>query len=826
MLLTFNEAGARGRAEVGGKAAWLARLASAGLPVPPGLVIPVEVFRSFLERNGLWDAARRGDAGLDEAILAGTLDPDFAGRLRAAAARLGDRLAVRSSAVDEDERDVSFAGQYETVLGVSPGDETEAALLRCWASAYGPRARAYRKGEVISPAGMAVIVQRLVDARCAGVMFTVNPVDGSWREMTIEAAWGLGEAVVSGRIVPDFYRVQRPRRPPGLARRLLGKSALRLIEDRVQPQEEQWVYPRGPGQTGLHSAPVPRGRVGAPKLLQADVLRLAQLGLRVEATLGGPQDVEWAADEDGRFYVLQARPVTTSRDVGRQGPVIWTRRFVGERWTEPATPLGWSIIRDLLDWFIAYPETSRRLLGGEPSSRLVRFAPYFNVTVFRHLAFKLPGMPPPRFMLELLPPAEVERWVRRWAEAPDLKVYASIFETTFKERRWERFRWNLITNWRAWDQFEVRLDEALTGPNSARLVGPVRDLADARGRIVALQDLAREYVKVHICSLLFANIWYQVAEGALRGAGKAALAPDLLRPPEQNWTGRTNHALWQLGRNELSMEAFLAGFGHRASSSWEMFSPRWWEQPDHALLLARAAASRPDPAIRASEQEHRSAVARAQVKGLTGALVDLASKYLRLREDQRFHFDRLLWAWKRIYLWMEGELGLRVRFLERAELDALLDGVLSRGDAAGLIARREEAWTGEQARRQAGDEPPEFLLGEELAAMPDAAPRIQGLGISPGVVTGPARVLRQISAAGELRPGDILVARATDPGWTPLFLVAGGLVLEQGGLLSHGAVVAREYRVPAVSNVPGATTRLRDGQVLTVDGSRGLVWVH
>ena len=826
MLLTFDEAGARGRAEVGGKAAWLARLAAAGLPVPPGLVVPVEVFRDFLERNGLWDAARRGDPGLDAAILAGRLDPAFAGRLRTEAARLGDRLAVRSSAVDEDERESSFAGQYETVLGVSPGDETEAALLRCWASAYGQRARAYRKGEVISPAGMAVIVQRLVDARCAGVLFTVNPVDGSWREMTIEAAWGLGEAVVSGHVVPDFYRVQRPRRPPGPARRILGRTTLTLIEDRVQPQVDQWVYPRGPGQTGLQRVPVPASRVGAPKLLQADVLRLARLGLRVEATLGGPQDVEWAADERLRFYVLQARPVTTSRDVGRQGPVIWTRRFVGERWTEPATPLGWSIIRDLLDWFIAYPETSRRLLGGEPSSRLVRSAPYFNVTVFRHLAFKLPGMPPPRFMLELLPPAEVERWVRRHAEAPDLRVYASIFETTFRERRWERFRWNLFTNWRAWDQFEARLDDALTGPDSARLVGPVRDLSDARARVVAMQDLAREYVKVHICSLLFANIWYQVAEGALRGAGKAALAPDLLRPPEQNWTGRTNHALWRLGRGALSMEAFLAGFGHRASSSWEMFSARWWEQPDHALLLARAAASQPDPAIRAAEQERRTVAARAQVKGLTGALVDLASVYLRLREDQRFHFDRLLWAWKRIYLWMEGELELSIRFLERAELDALLDGVLSREDAARLIERRARAWSAEQDRRQAGDEPPEFLLGEELAAMPDTGPRIQGLGISPGVVTGPARVLRQISAAGALKPGEILVARATDPGWTPLFLVAGGLVLEQGGLLSHGAVVAREYRVPAVSNVPGATNRLRDGQVLTVDGSRGLVWVH
>lgn len=826
MLLSFDEVSARGRADVGGKAAWLARLASAGLPVPPGFVIPVEVFRSFLEQNGLVDAARRGDAGVDEAILRGRLDPVFAGQLRTAAARLGDRLAVRSSAVDEDDRDASFAGQYETVLGVSPGDETEAALLACWASAYGPRALAYRRGEAIPLAGMAVIVQRLVQARCAGVLFTVNPVNGSWREMTVEAAWGLGEAVVSGRVVPDFYRVQRPRRTPGPIQRLLARTRLELVEDRVQPQHEQWVYPREPGQTGLTLEPVPAARVGAPKLLRADVLRLCRLGLRVETKLGGPQDVEWAADEEGRFYVLQARPVTTTRDVGRRGPVIWTRRFVGERWTEPATPLGWSIIRDLLDWFIAYPETSRRYLGGEPPSRMVRFAPYFNVTVFRHLAFKLPGMPPPRFMVELLPPLEVERWMRRRAEAPDLKVYASIFETTFEERRWERFRWNLFTNWRAWDALEARLDEALTGPESGRLVGPIRDRADARGRIAGFQDLAREYVKVHICSLLFANIWFQVAEGALTQAGQGALAPDLLRPPEQNWTVRTNHALWQLGRGELGISEFLAGFGHRAASSWELFSPRWWERPEEAWVLARAAAGQQDPAAQAAEQERRAVLARREVKGITGALVDLAGRYLRLREDQRFHFDRLLWAWKRVYLWLEQDLDLSVRFLERAELDALLDGVLSRADAVALVRRREEAFEAEVARREAGDEPPEFLLGDELAALPDTGPRMQGLGISPGVVTGPLRVLRQISAAAQLRQGEILVARATDPGWTPLFLVAGGLILEQGGLLSHGAVVAREYRVPAVSNVSGATSRLRDGQVVTVDGSRGVVWVH
>lgn len=828
MLLPFDQVTPRDRARVGGKALGLARLAATGLPVPPGFVVPVEVFRSFLEHNGLMEAARRGEPGLDTAIRSGRLDPDFAGELRRASAVLGDRLAVRSSAVDEDGDHASFAGQYESVLGVAPGDETEIALRRCWASAYGERARIYR-GRSAPLAGMAVIVQRVVTARTSGVLFTINPLNGSWREMTVEAAWGLGEAVVGGRIVPDFYRVRRPRRTPRPVQRILARVRLELEEDRVHPQQEQWTL-SAPGERssdgGLVRRPVPPARVAAPKLLQADIKALCRLGLRVEAQLGGPQDVEWAQDEQGRFHVLQARPVTTAESVSRTGPVVWTRRFVGERWTEPATPLGWSLMRDLLDWFIAYPETSRRYLGGEPPSRLYRMAPYFNVTVFRHLAFKLPGMPPPRFMVELLPPEEETRWLRRHAEAPDLRVYASIFETTFKERRWERFRWNLFSNWRAWAEYEARLDAALRGGQGTRLVGPIRDRAEARARVASLAELAREYIKVHICSLLFANIWYQVTEGVLVGEGKGALVQDLLSAPEENWTQRTNQALWRLGRGDMALDEFLASFGHRARSSWELFSTRWWEDPKGVLALARAAAQRQDPAELATAKAARAREARAEVTGPTAALVDLTRRYLRLREDQRFHFDRLLWAWKRVYLWLEEDLGLSIRFLESVELDLLLDGGLARQDATALIARRREAWEHEVERRAAGDEPPEFLLGDELASLPDAGPRLQGFGVSPGVVTGPVRVLRSIEQAEALRPGEVLVTRATDPGWTPLFLVARALILEQGGLLSHGAVVAREYRVPAVSNLPGVTTRLRDGQVVTVDGGRGVVWVE
>jgi pyruvate,water dikinase len=227
----------------------------------------------------------------------------------------------------------------------------------------------------------------------------------------------------------------------------------------------------------------------------------------------------------------------------------------------------------------------------------------------------------------------------------------------------------------------------------------------------------------------------------------------------------------------------------------------------------------------AAEQAQRALAARAELPAGLSQLVRLTQDYLLLREDQRFRFDQLLWVWKAAFLWTEAELDLSIRFLEREELDAVLDGALSRAEAQARVQRREVAWREELDRRAAGDEPPAFLVGADAAAPPAAAQRLQGMGISRGTVSGTVRILRSVDDAARLRPGDILVARSTDPGWTPLFMKAGGLVMELGGMLSHGAVVAREYGLPAVVNVSRATEVLKDGDRVTIDGSRGVVWV-
>jgi phosphohistidine swiveling domain-containing protein len=815
---------------VGGKAASLARLTHAGLPVPPGVALTDAALRLFLEHNKLVDDLERFEragrielaAGLRHRVNAGVMPPTLAGALRAACGGLGDRLVVRSSALGEDGKERSFAGQLSTLLNVRQGDALEAAVRRCWASLFADRVHVYRgaEGRAAGRLGMGVVIMPLIDARVSGVLFTMNPVTGSFAEMTLEAVFGMGEALVSGQVTPERATLGRPRRLP-----LLGRLAARLqVEDRaVSPVEQPRQLVPGSSEDLVWAA-VPRPE--EPRLTPNERRKLGRLGLAVERLTGCPQDVEWAMDPAGRLFLLQARPITAAGEPTRAGPALWTRRFIGERFIGPVTPMGWSIVGALLEWFIAYPETSRRLLGGDPATRLLQGYPYVNATMFRHLAFKLPGLPPPAFMMEFLPPEELHRWTRRWAYPPDLRVYRSILSTTARERRWQRFRWNPLTNHLAWDSFVARLDRELPS-----LEGPARDAGALVSRIERLILLLREYIKIHVISLLLANLLHQT----LGGLVPPEQLDDLLRAPEGSRTTEVNLALREVALGG-DRDALLRRFGHRASSSsWEIFAPRWGDDPTliEPLLESWRRGSREDPVALARAQAAASDAAmaqlQAQAKGLGGRLtlatVRLARRHMQLREEQRFHFDRVAWSLQRALTTLTQDVlgdGTLARWLEWPELRELAQGRREAAELLRVAEGRRAVWA-TYAERPA---PPVFLLGDEGVEVAPGGRTLRGLGISPGRATGFVRVLRSPEEAHRLRPGDVLVTTATDPGWTPLFLVAGALVLELGSMLSHGAVVAREVRLPAVVNVTNATILLRDGQRVTVDGRSGEVRVE
>ncbi len=803
MLIPLADAGPRA---AGGKGAALWRLAQRGVPVPPTWVLPPSAFQVFLRQKGLWEPAVRGDhARVRDAILASN-GPALHG--------IAPRMAVRSSAVEEDGRHHSYAGQYESVLGVGP-EGLAAAVRRCWASYFSPRAIAYRAGADGgtrktrgAPGGMALLVQEMVDARTAGVLFTTNPVTGNGREMAVEAVWGLAEPLVDGRVVPDRYLVRRPRRTPGPVSSLLGRTGLILESETIAKQDRHLVVDTTRDPTGGFVAETAAEAPLARKLPREELLALCRLGLHVERLLGGPQDIEWVQDRAGHFWILQSRPITTLQDLPRGGAPLWTRRFIGERWPEGATPLGWSLLEPVLNHFIAYAATSARYLGGEPPLRLVGGHPYVNATVFRHLAFKLPGAPPPRFMLDFFPPDEERAWVRRSAAPPDLRVYRSILAETLRERRWRRFRWNPLANWRAWDTFVSALP--------ARLAGLEQTAPEAALSVAT--SLVREYVKIHITSLLFANMGYELVGPRLSDATRAVL----LRPPAGSVTTRINGDLWALGRDPTQLARFLAAHGHRSSASWEVFASRWAEDPEGVLRLATLAAEGPDPRPRWSAETAETARALAALSDPVLAwAVRLTQTYLRLREEQRYHLDRVLFVLKQKLValgqtWFDD--GADVRFLTLAELEGGLAGRLHKEELRQFAAKR--------ASEPVDRAPADFLHGDEALHVPAPdARRLQGLGISGGRVRGRTRVIRSPAEGDRLVAGEILVARATDPGWTPLFGRAGGMLLELGSMLSHGAVVAREYRLPGVVNLAGVT-QLGDGVEVTLDGRSGEVWVH
>ena len=759
---------------IGGKAAALRRLALAGFAVPRSWVLPYDALRAALAGAGL-----RGDEADLEARLLRVALP-FSLRVPSP-----EPLAVRSSASGEDGARRSHAGQLSTVLGVRGDDALVDAVRAVWASAASPSVRSYRNDAHVPDVG--VLIQEVIDARVSGVCFSVNPASGSWRELSIEAVWGLGDGLVAGTVVPDRYVLRRPRRAPAPVQRLLARVRLDLQGETVASQATERVVVRD-GTVAERPTEAPHAR----KLVRDEVLRVGRLGLALESALGGPQDVEWALDRGGALVVLQSRPITTVARLPRGGAALWTRRFLGERFPGGASPLGWSLLEPLLSWFIDYPDTRARYLGGEPTLRRVKGHPYLNATVFRHLAFKAPGFPPPRFMVEFFPPDEAEVWMRRAAAAPDLRVYASIFATTFAERRWERFRWNPFANHLAWREFVGGLD--------ARLAALGRVVPTAA--IATAEPILRDYVRVHITSLLFANLWWQWTEGFVDEADRDVL----FVPPEGSVTTRVNRELRELRAGGL--EDFLARHGHRSDASWELFSNRWADHPDRVLRLAELARAAPPPPPPADVE--------ARLRTLSPVLrqaVRLTRAYLALREEQRYHLERILYALRERVLELGAPLAdpRDIRFLHVDEL----------GDPA--------SWPGIVARRRAepvDTAPPDFLRGDEAIAIPAASARLDGLGISPGVVTGRVRVLHRPEEGDRLRSGEVLVTGSADPAWTPHFSRAGGLIVELGSLLSHGAVVAREYRVPAVANIRGATRRLHDGVEVTLDGRAGTVWVH
>ena len=809
---------------VGGKGLGLAQTAAAGLPVPPGFVVSTDAYRRC---NG------------------GAPDDDARRAIAEAYSALGGGLvAVRSSATAEDGAETSFAGQQETILGVEGAEAVVAAVERCWKSLFTERAVAYRVAQKVADDGlaMAVVVQKLVPADVAGVMFTRDPQDPTGRRMSIEAAWGLGEAVVSGRVTPDRFTVDFE-----TGEVLSRQPGVKAVE--ITPTGERPVS--GDRQTQLC-------------LTDNELTLLADLGRKVERHYAAPRDVEWAI-AGGAVYLLQARPITTAtaseREAVRKEVVshtakladatgtVWVKYNLSETLPEP-TPMTWAVVSRMLAGDGAFGKLNADLggdpdptLGGLGAFDLIAGRPMANLSRMPRLQFKKPPVEYPFAALKADPKKALDpKPVLNPAKDGVLSAVVGLPALT-----WRLFRISSATRTQA-DSFPKKFTaeiapafataaQAALGTDWTKLDTAVVFTAFKTWVEKACVEFARDSLK----PTAFAEfVWGQLTELLKPKLGeekaRAAVAEIALgaKPPAE---AALADAVRDLGAGKLSREAFVEKFGHRGRHEMELSQPRWSEDaapvdamtgvPDALGQRFDELAEKLDALAPATENiAWERVVAELKLTGPNRALVEKAAKSLRthlgLREAAKHYLLMGFAVLRKVLLELDTRFKLNggIFFLLPAELPDLIAGK----DVTSTIAARKK-------RRQIelSLEVPPVLFSDDLDAIgrplpvPEGAVSFDGTPLSAGVAEGVALVLQHPTAP----PSEpfVLVCPSTDPAWVPLFAKAKAVVMETGGVLSHGAIVAREFGLPAVAGLPDITRRIRTGQRVRVDGVSGVVSV-
>jgi rifampicin phosphotransferase len=819
MIISLDSEAARDPAIAGGKGGSLAQLRAAGFPVPDGFVV-----------------TSQADASEQLAAHLHALGP-------------GVRFAVRSSGRAEDSAGASFAGQFDTMLDVSGVDEITKAIRHCFASFSGVRAQAYRQGHGLGESGGAVVVQRMVNAHAAGVAFSIDPVSGADDRVVIDAAVGLGEAVVGGRITPDSYTVHK-RPPKHIERRLAG--------DR-------------------------------PCLDDAAVRAVAELTCRVEAHRGAAVDIEWAW-QSGQVFLLQARPITAAGSARRSAPslppVVWIPelntdidpRFplysngnVSEILPGCVTPLTYSVFSKAVERsFRHVAQSVGSMPDVGPAPIVVGFfyhRMYLNVSYFMMAADNSPGatrdtvyedlIGPPLKRHPAWEPSDFLPW-RLWNGARMLGRFLALQKRLEADiaacrQRYQMERHKLeqldpaqrssaeLAHWMAPDEssllpavVHIRASQFATSSFSTLRALTRKWLGDENG------SLASSLV-TGIGSLGSANpacALYALAQAVVN---EPALLGLFTEEADDARLLRRLHASSDppAARFAAALSDFIARFGHRGFREAEFRSLVWAEQPSAVLAQVRVhltpGSISPDTIAKRQrvigEDALRQALSRLSGwrRGFFNSVLRSARKHIAAREEMKDLLLRFLHLTRQVITASKERLADTlcdpddIYFLLHSEVAAILRGEWTRDAVQERVrARRQDfEWCLGVCVPKVQEGVARCFIGEAPDRRADS---LAGVPVSPGVAEGHARVVLDPTHA-TIAPGEILVAPVTDVAWTPLFLRAAALVVDVGGPLSHGSIVAREYGIPAVTAVAGATRRIRSGDFIRVDGSRGTVVV-
>jgi len=844
-------------AVVGGKGAHLGGLSRIeGIRVPPGFCVTTDAFRRVMAHapsiDDRLDQLSRLDPDDREAIRAlcaevrraveGVAIPDdLAEAITRALARFGEQAAyaVRSSATAEDLPTASFAGQQDTYLNVVGTTAVLQHVSRCWASLFTERAVTYRQRNGIDhrTVHMAVVVQRMVFPHAAGILFTADPVTGNRKVATVDAGFGLGEALVSGLVNPDVFKVRH------------GEIVAKAI---AVKQRAIHALPAG----GTQEVAIDSQRQEQPALTDAQVVRLVQLGRRIEAHFGRPQDIEWCLVDDG-FQIVQSRPITTLFPVpetGDQENHVYVSVGHQQMMTDPMKPLGLSMwqLTAMVPMHEAggrlFVDATRRLASpasraglldvigrGDPLTRDALETVLDREDFVPSLPDATPGGPPAGGASA---PVETDPGiVTGLIERSQASVVA--LERDIRTKSGPAL-------------FDFLLDAF--GEHKRVLGDPLNFQAIMAGMEATwwLNDKLREWLgEKNVADTLTLS----APDNITSEMGLALLdVADVIRPQPEvvaflqgvESEGFLDELPKLAGGIEArdAIETYLDRYGMRCVGEIDITRPRWRERPTTLVpvILDNVRNFEPGAAERRFEQGRQKAQKKEQdvlsrLRALpdgdrkadeTKRMIDRVRTFIGYREYPKYNIVSRYFVYKQALL-AEAERLVRADVLPEKEdifyltFQELHDVVRSNQVDGRLIQQRKDAF-----RSYRSLTPPRVLTSDGEAVTGsyrrDDAPAgaLIGLPVSAGTIEGRARVILDMAEA-DLEAGDILVTTFTDPSWSPLFVAVAGLVTEVGGLMTHGAVIAREYGLPAVVGVEQATRLIRDGQRIRVHGTDGYV---
>ena len=864
--------------EVGPKAASLFHLRRAGLAVPAGFCVTAVVFREHIQRNNLTgriksatnelaktkpEAKAAALSNLRRAIVEAPLSETTRLKIENHYLTLGaNHVAVRSSGTAEDLPDHSFAGQYDTYLGITSLKGCFEAIKKCWASLWTRRAYEYRQTNGFDhlKINMAVIVQSFIDADTSGVIFTADPLTGRRGSIVIEACFGLGESLVSGKVTPDIF--------------VVNKRDMKLLSQTISEKKIECTLDHNGTVT---EKAVPTERSNDCCLDKKQVKQLAKFARKIETKFGRPQDIEWAICRK-KFFFLQSRPITVlPPEKSWEQRQIWCCNPSKEVMPDVVTPATLSIIEAFVDslmnplFHTLCMDRTEHPVYGMVAGRI-----YFNANIWGTVFRDLPGTKDLDFMEAAGGHKGLQQVVERLRNAeeedlPDLKfsrlkfflklpllILGALRNTPEKGRSILEKVGDDYKKWSLLDAESLSTKEMIM--NCQEIMTDINEILV--NALYLFSILAAIPILDIICTKWFPD-GNKIAGKLLAGLGgmvDAVAGLDIWRlamtanskadvkeliMSNNNWPDIESKLSQKNSGGEFLSEwnRFMLLHGHHCRGELELYNKRWYETPDYILQFVRSHITQMDkidPVQKFDEAAKKRIRLEKQCREqLKNPLKQIIFNHLLarvqngsvFRENIKSEVIKLFAAMRKLL----NKLGKRLSdegilkkdddifFLKIEEFAPVVNGTAN-FDFQRIIAYRRVKY-----EKNSSVTPPDVVIGKfdpdnyVPETIDDDAETLKGFGVSPGVATGKARVILLADTDEQLLAGEILVAPFTDPGWTPYFVPAAAVVMDEGGVISHGSIVAREYGIPAVVNVGSGTKIIKTGQTIQVDGNSGLV---